>query len=712
MNNFMSKIKSLDYKQFALQHGEKIGMVAVGLIVLASLALTNWAAEYKGDPAGMIDQADKVERQLKGNLWTDEKKKDFLPYLTAEGELAKVTEKLDVSTYDWPIDPSHKLYKSSQPADEADWLPVVGLQPHYSQMPMGVFAPPPSEPADDAKAKPAKGDKKKAKSEELTIPATPPMGVGAGGGAMSSSAGAAERARGVRFNVLVGVVEVLRQHKLLMQKLHVESLTQAASRLKYVGFRVQRQRALPGDKPWTGPWRDLNTDASMDVLGEAADFDQELVHIKFTNVEFTSPLPHRLDEDWDPNIVVHRRIPTLTEDEQEAERIKNEAAHKTLEGSEDADDSEPGKRGGFSRVQKDANRMRQRASSTDEGRNSMRDYEASARKDSGGMGMGGASPSRPNATGMGNNKMAGAGGMGNMGGPGGAAASEAGADLLLFRYFDFDVEPGECYRYRVQLIVRNPSFQQSYVSAPAVAEGEFRDTPWSAPSPPVVVASDIDYALTRVPVLKSGRHDGAELNIVQFDTNLGTFIMDTLTVLFGSTVGGPKMSLHLDVAAETFKEENVTFSSRDVLLDSAAAPNLKNAANAVADLNLSDAKELKKLTSEGALDMAVTLNRFGEIVELDADSKGEIEDAKKEVETQREPYDSIKVTDRELRRRAKEATENALDEKVNDRKGAGKDKKVGKKKKKKTSSKGSNPLKGGSSSAPGGMTMPQGYGGK
>src|SRR5207248_1520340 len=127
----------------------------------------------------------------------------------------------------------------------------------------------------------------------------------------------AEKARGVRFNVLVGVVEVLRQHRLLKQKLHLDSLSQAAGRLKYVSFRVQRQRALQGPDPWTGPWTDLSTEASMDVLGEASDFDLELVAPKFTHVEFTSPLPHRLDGEWDANKVVHPRIPTLSEDEQE-----------------------------------------------------------------------------------------------------------------------------------------------------------------------------------------------------------------------------------------------------------------------------------------------------------------------------------------------------------------------------------------------------------
>lgn len=715
MNSFLAKIKNLDYKQFALHHGEKIGMAVVGLVVLASLFLTTWASEYKGDPAGMIDLAEKVESQLKGNRWTDEKKKDFLPHLTADGELQKVTQELIVADYNWPIPPSHKLYKSSQPADEAEWLSVAGLQVHFGQMPMGVIPPPPAElTADDAKAKPAKADKKKNKSEELTlVPVAPPTaGPGAGAaGAMAASNSASEKASGRRFNVLVGVVEVKRQHNLLMQKLHVE-LSQAAGRLKYVGFSVQRQRAVPGENPWTGPWRDLNTDASMDVLGEASDFDQELVMAKFTNVEFTSPLPHRLDEDWDPNMVVHRRIPTLTEDEQEAERIKTEAAHSALEGAEDSDDGESRKRGGFSRIQKDANRMRQRASSTDEGRSKMKEYETSMRKEMGiGMGMGagkGPPAGRPNAAGMGY----GTGNTMGMGGAGSGAGGDAGSDLLLFRYFDFDVEPGECYRYRVQLVVLNPSFQQSFVSAPAVAEDETRVTPWSAPSPPVVVASDIDYALTKVPVQRNGRQDGADLNVVQFDTNFGTFIMDTFKVFFGSTVGHPKwMSLHLDVAAETFKEEPVTFSSRDVLLDSAGISNLSNA---LEDLELTDPKKIKRLTKEGELDMAVTLNRFGELVELDADSEDELSAAKREVDEQREPYKDIKETDRDRKKKAKAAkeAEDSLDQAVNSKNGKDKKKSGKKKKKKKKDKKGSNPLKGGSGASmpgmPGGMAMPPG----
>ena len=345
----------------------------------------------------------------------------------------------------------------------------------------------------------------------------------------------------------------------------------------------------------------------------------------------------------------------------------------------------------------------------------MREYENARRNE---MGLGKGMPGMPGMPGMagipGRPAMGAGANMSNnllnkgSGGPGGAMGGEVGADLLLFRYFDFDVYPGECYRYRVQLIVTNPSFQESYVSAPAVAEGEFRESPWSAPSPPAVVLSDVEYALTRVSVARGGRHDGAELNVVQFDTSVGTFIMDTFKVVYGALVGTQKKSLHLDVAGPTFKEEEVTFSSNDLLLDSAAAPNLSNA---FADLNVKDPKEIKKLTKDGGLDLAVTLNRFGEIVELDASSRNDIAAAKKEVEKQREPYDDIKSTEKEQKKKAKEAkdSENSLDRLVNDK--TGKATKGGKKKKR---NKGSNPLKGGTAMMPGasypGMGMPPGAG--
>jgi hypothetical protein len=256
-----------------------------------------------------------------------------------------------------------------------------------------------------------------------------------------------------------------------------------------------------------------------------------------------------------------------------------------------------------------------------------------------------------------------------------------GADIQLFRYFDFDVEPGECYRYRVKLIVENPNFEETFVSQPTVAEGKYRETPWSAPTPPVVVERDVEYGLVKMKTDK-GRIDGAELEVVQFDQNLGSYIMSNFPVYFGAYVGKDKQkTMHLDFLTPTFKEEPVTFSSKDLLLDSTGTPSRFSDA-AEADLKL-DKKNSAKL-----LDMAVAFDRFGEIVELDASSLQDLKEAKKRVAEEREPYKEIMETEKDKKK--KEADKSSLD--LPDGKAA----KKGRKRKGK--GKGANPLKGGYSS--------------
>lgn len=63
------------------------------------------------------------------------------------------------------------------------------------------------------------------------------------------------------------------------------------------------------------------------------------------------------------------------------------------------------------------------------------------------------------------------------------------AKFLLFRFLDFDIEPGKRYRYQVKLILKNPNYSldQAHLEKPEMAVGELREAPWSAPSPTVEV---------------------------------------------------------------------------------------------------------------------------------------------------------------------------------------------------------------------------------
>lgn len=645
MKNLMAKIKTLDYKQFALQHGEKIGLGVVGLIALVCLGMTNWTSSYSGTPDSMEKLADEVEQKLRLNRWPDTAKKDFLPVVEADNELSRVLAEVDVKKYEWRVPMSEKLYQAQVPAVEADYTPVTELYAFTGKMPLAVAAPMSSgdaaaeEPEVKKPTKPTKKGGKKNDADDLLK--GPMSGMIPGGGSSGFGTASAEKARGVRFNVVLGIVNVQQQYKQLRTALHLDFVHQAKNHLEYRDFKIQRQRAVPGSDPWTGPWKDVSTDSSIDVLlNEASDLDPEIVSYTYTNQVFTSPLPHRLDDDWDPKLVVHPKVPTLTEDEQDKQDLDNRAFSEVA-GDDDA--AGTGRRSGFARVQKDAGRMRDSAIGREKDVDAVRSKMAGKGSMDSRM-MGGPPPvaaGRP--SGM---------NSGSMGYGPAAGVAEGGADFLLFRYFDFDVEPGECYRYRVQLVVENPSYGETFVASSHVAEGEFRETPWSAASTAIAVEKDVDYALVKVPE-RGGRATGAELNVVQFDPSTGTFINDTFAVNYGAYVGKVnKKTLRLELAPPDLKEEEVTFSSKDVLLDSANAPNLS--ASAEADLKIS-AKQKRELTKNGELDLAVTLNRFGEIIDLDAGSKQDIKPMLDKVKEEREPYKDIDAGHKKAKKDSKEA---------------------------------------------------------
>src|SRR5262245_6241038 len=223
MKDFMSKIKTLDYKQFALNHGEKIGIGIVGLTVgVICLFLTSWASDFTGEPRDMEKKADDVTDQLRRNVWSDDRKKEF-PYLLAETELPKIEKDIDLLDYEWLVDPSPKLYPRALPAEECEWIPVADLLAAAGRGPMAIVieTPPPSA---EEEPKPAKSDKaasrKKDKGEELTLPPMNAAGMSDYGGVSN------EKASGRRYVVVTGVIEVRRQEKALMLAQRAGSLSE------------------------------------------------------------------------------------------------------------------------------------------------------------------------------------------------------------------------------------------------------------------------------------------------------------------------------------------------------------------------------------------------------------------------------------------------------------------------------------------------------
>ncbi len=104
---------------------------------------------------------------------------------------------------------------------------------------------------------------------------------------------------------------------------------------------------------------------------------------------------------------------------------------------------------------------------------------------------------------------------GGAAGEGPAAAAAATSPYLLFRFFDFDVQPGKQYTYRVQLGLRNPNYKKfkvkpAWLKDPKLGEEFVLKTKWSDDSdPPPVISVPGDTRILLVSVAaKPARPEG------------------------------------------------------------------------------------------------------------------------------------------------------------------------------------------------------------
>ena len=728
MKNLVEKIKTYNYKQFFLNHGEKVGMGVAGLVTLLCLAMTSWGG-YARNPLEMETEARKVQDQLAANRWPADEKEKFL-IASADTAIQGALTPLDLAQFEYQIPLSPKVKTYQLPADEVEVLPPVDLIARAIEFPvLEEQAPeaPAEEPVAETKPKPEKTKERKRSGGGGLAGAA---GVGAqleensgdtgSSGMASMNSGAAVKSRGKRAIVVTAVVERRAQLERLRKAHHLETLSQAEPLLNYADFKLQRKRAIPAKDPWSGQWEDVKIDSALDTLNKVVLEEADLVAAEFIEGVFTMSLPRRADGDWDPRYVVHPRIPTLDKQQREEEEAKNAAAAEALEGA----DEEAGRnRRGLLRGQRDAKRMRRDAANRlgDEG------FSGAVNDFMGGGGMGaamgaGMAGSMPGGKGGGRMPGGGAmpggmgsmpGGMGGMGsmppggipggggsgvaprpdmgklmsgamGRGGAAGgmmpgagagmsmpgggagmsmpggggmsmpgmgsgmgtgmpvvgqiSSSGADLVMFRFFDFDVEPNECYIYRVQMVVDNPSFNSDFVRQSSVAEGETRESDWSQPSIPAIAPPEVQYMVHRVSKPPTPQR-AAELDVIQFNTDFGSIVEASLPLKFGQYVGGEKEVEFPNLGAQTFAKDKVNFASQDLFLDALPGPKLDPAM--LADLGLEgDQKTVMSLQSQ--LDQAVTVNRLGKLQPVDGGSTSDIDDARKRLRELNEKYADLK----------------------------------------------------------------------
>lgn len=114
----------------------------------------------------------------------------------------------------------------------------------------------------------------------------------------------------------------------------------------------------------------------------------------------------------------------------------------------------------------------------------------------------------------------------------------------LLRFFDFNVEPGKQYMYRVQLVLENPNresptrgVKRSFLKDPLFADKKYLETKWSDPTPPIAVPLDWHVFLLAVnPAPKPGAEPSSQLMVTKWKPDKGIEFNEKFQVVRGQLV--------------------------------------------------------------------------------------------------------------------------------------------------------------------------------
>lgn len=673
MKNLIAKLKGLNYKQVAVDHGEKGLFGLIGLFVLFCFVGTSWS-RYDKEPGEFLKKVDEGTRKISASTFPDERKKEFQSSREIMDAVQALQTSVEAGRFVYSTDWFWPMYPQVERGREPTWLalkdPIVHLgkaiiveQPIDPNQGLiaGVVedssaakvASTATDEDDNAPRRPSNSDLAP-RAAPAAAPAAagrgrspavadaapdPGAGVasGSGGSTMLSmmgggrAAGPVMNSRGARFAAVRAVFPLKEQIDAFAAAMHKQP-NEAAGFVNFMDFELQRQVAQPGKNPWTGEWEKVDLQAALDVL-DRVDFDVELVDLAFTDAVFTMPMPRRVSGFW-TKYASHPLIKQLSEDLAEAQQQVLEQMVKKAEEQQKLESKS--KPGGFAGKQHNAREMRSQMGGAgmmgamNQANQQIKagDFQQYSGSSGGGYGSEGAGGRLSSAVNTFGNEM--------------QKNDGRMSKYLLFRYFDFSVTPGNAYRYRARLILKNPNFGQPVEALidESVAALETRETPWSEPTPMVIVPEEQKIFLAKV--AKARPDTGlptASLDIFQWFADAGTSILVNVDALqLGQFIGGRKETEVLRPEVSMKKEEIPVFTG-SILADISGAPISELDVTEHADLKI-DAKRLKQL---GTVDKALLVDRYGQLKTLDPKENGDDQaQSQKIVESERKPWEHLK----------------------------------------------------------------------
>lgn len=353
------------------------------------------------------------------------------------------------------------------------------------------------------------------------------MPGGMGGNALIES----DEPEGKRWVVLTGLVNMEKYMKSYKDCFEDVAFKQQTDYPQFYTYRVERAEiteenqdpsTLVWQRPYTGRMEDYILKYAGNTGGGGSANEQ--TYPQHINPTLIFPLPPRVDRDWGEEVLHSPEIPKI-------------------------DPSMINQMGGFpmgTEPAADPDQVNPQNGNDDDTPDVPTGMGVGM---GGGMGMGMGMPGGEMGMGMG---MPG-GGMGRYGAQRGMmGAGVAGtvqkeiSPYVLFRFFDFNVEPGKRYRYRVQLYLINPNHgvAERYLEPEIAAKtqdpkqwGQFITTNWSEPSD--VINMPLDDSLLIAEVSKPTRVDSeptGKVTAIHWDHDRGIEMFNEFEVTRGMVV--------------------------------------------------------------------------------------------------------------------------------------------------------------------------------
>ncbi len=492
------KLKSLSgpaLKNFFLQHGEKIAMAAVAVVLVMFIvkAVGRETLSADKEPDRLKDAASGAQSHIAAS------KLDTAPFVVSPGYVTRARrDPVNSDQYALPVAWDPQIFESKRKRDDPAIYPLEEPRVVSSY---GLFSM--NEAGPGERQQPGAGGARRPMAQEIDGEGNPLQG---GAGKPGATAGSA--AKGVYWALVTGVVPLKKQlgeYQRAFQRSQAQDKDRDTP--NYLGYMIERAEIGPDGKALA--WVQVDKKAIAEFAAKWAYYADEVAVADTVDLKLAADLGPLLNRTWGTEVVHPPQVKPATEVKQ-AEAEQNQPA--------------------------------------DDGEQKFDAFGNPIAPKQPVKGPVRAMPGRPQDR-----------------------KDKPVVDFKLFRFFDFTVEPGKRYKYRIQLGLANPNFDvlPRFLKKAESATVKFRLTEWSAETPIVQIPRGDQILAGPPPARKpTDTEPQATLMLIAFDKDRGMQAVTKETGRRGAVMNFKKDVMVKDpLQNKLVEQKGVDFSPNALVLD-------------------------------------------------------------------------------------------------------------------------------------------------